>query len=175
VAGGMLNLGLPLLFKTFPWYHIGTWGLVMSAYQAGGLLAATSLPRLINQKYDPSRPAVILMALAPVMSLFVLIGTPIGTAFCAALAGFGFTCLHIRIESRIQQVSSIDCVGTTMGLVTVCRGTGYLGAICIGSAVLASLGPGLLFMLNASILVVGACSSLVDIPPKSRIQPKPTG
>jgi hypothetical protein len=160
LGGGMLNLGLPLLFgalcASHPSGDIGTWGIVMSAHYCGMMLAAGVLPGLMDGARDRCPPRWVFMGLALVLPVFALARTPLHLLVLVFPTSFGFTCLHIRIESRIQRAAPRPSVGTVMGMATIFRGGGYLVAIVGGAGAAAVLGTGAVFLLGALCLAAGA-------------------
>ena len=159
LGGGVLNLGLPLLFKTSLAGDIGRWGLMMSAFQAGAFVSTLTLPRCAALMRGKAMPAAWFLILAAAMFALPFVTGSAGLAGLMALFGFGFTLMQLFWESRIQQGSPPAAVGKTMSLMSAYKGACFLAAVLSGAAIARFWGAEPFLMIGA--LVLGSASFFV--------------
>lgn len=158
LGGGVLNLGLPIFFKTRFGRDIADWGLILSGFQAGSCLATFLLPRCSTTFGRQTILAFTFLTMGVAMALFGQLTTYIQMVLLMILLGCGFTLMHIFLESLIQQNSTKAQMGKTMSLLLAYRGACYLGTIFCSALVIKIWGvqflllTGSLFMVLASFL-----------------------
>lgn len=161
LGGGVLNIGLPILFKSNFGSNIADWGLIISGFQAGSCLATFLLPRWSSTFRPKSILSLTFLILAGGMAILGHLTTYIQIALLMILFGCGLTLTHIFLESLIQQTSPKVDMGKTISILTAYRGACYLGAILSSALVLSRWGPqplllaASLAMLWASLLTRG--------------------
>lgn len=162
LGGGVLNIGLPILFKSNFGSNIADWGLILSGFQAGSCLATFLLPRWSSTFRPKSILSLTFLILAGGMAILGHLTTYIQIALLMILFGCGLTLAHIFLESLIQQTSPKVDMGKTISMLTAYRGACYLGAILSSALVLSLWGPqplllaASLLLLWASLLTTGA-------------------
>jgi MFS family permease len=155
LGGGVLNIGLPILFKSNFGSNIADWGLILSGFQAGSCLATFLLPRWSSTFRPKSILSLTFLILAGGMALLGHLTTYIQIALLMILFGCGLTLIHIFLESLIQQTSPKVDMGKTISILTAYRGACYLGAILTSALVLSLWGPQPL-LLAASLVMLWA-------------------
>ncbi len=159
-AGGILNIGLPILFKARFESAIADWGLIISGSQLGSCLATMILPRLASRF---GRRAITSGAFVALGAAMALLGQESGSLVritaLMSFFSFGLTLIHVYTETLIQQNSSkLDLAGTVsflMAYKSVC----YLGTILGGAAIIglwgtrSLLAAGAIALLSAPLLV----------------------
>ena len=158
LGGGVLNIGLPILFKTNFGRDIAGWGLILSGFQAGSCLATFLLPRCSSTFTYQTIVTFTFLILGGAMAILGQLTTYIQIALLMILFGCGFTLMHIFLESLIQQNSPKAHMAKTISLLTTYRGACYLGTTLTSALVLKIWGPqpllltGSLIMVSASLL-----------------------
>ena len=152
VGGGILNFGLPLLFKQRLGGDISQWGVIISAFQAGSFLASFLLPRLLKTVFSKKMRAFVFLVLGAAMYALTLSTSHIQMALLMVIFGCGFTLLHIFWESLIQQYSLQPHLGKTMSLLSAYKGVCYLGTILCGAVVIKFGACRLLLLLGALLM-----------------------
>lgn len=153
LGGGVLNLGLPMFFKTNLGSTIADWGLIMSGFQAGSCLATFLLPRCSSTFRRQSMLSVAFLILGGAMIILGQLTTYIQIALLMILFGCIFTLTHIFLESLIQQNSPRACMARTISLLSTYRGACYLGTILTSALVLKIWGPHSLFLTGSVVMV----------------------
>ncbi len=167
LGGGVLNIGLPILFKTNFGKNVADWGLILSGFQAGSCVSTFLLPRCSERFKQETILSVSFIILAGAMAIVGHLATYIQLALLMVVFGCGLTLMHVFLESLIQQNSSKVHVGKTMSLLTAYRGACYLGTILSSALVLRLWGPkplllvGSLMMVSASLLARGVSQGSV--------------
>lgn len=155
LGGGVLNIGLPILFKSNFGSNIADWGLILSGFQAGSCLATFLLPRWSSTFKPKSILSLTFLILAGGMAILGHLTTYIQIALLMIPFGCGLTLTHIFLESLIQQTSPKVDMGKTISILTAYRGACYLGAI-LGSALVLSLWGPQPLLLAASLVMLWA-------------------
>lgn len=155
LGGGVLNIGLPILYKTSFGKSIADWGLILSGFQAGSCVATFLLPRWSSSFRQGTILSFTFLILGGAMAILGHLTTYVQIAMLMILFGCGFTLMHVFLESLIQQNSPRAHIGKTMSLLTAYRGACYLGSILASALVLRLWGPQPL-LLAASLLMVSA-------------------
>jgi MFS family permease len=155
LGGGVLNVGLPILFKSNFGSSIADWGLILSGFQAGSCLATFLLPRWSSTFKPKSILSLTFLILAGGMAILGHLTTYVQIALLMILFGCGLTLTHIFLESLIQQTSPRVDMGKTISILTAYRGACYLGAI-LGSALVLSLWGPQPLLLAASLVMLWA-------------------
>lgn len=177
LGGGVLNIGLPILFKTDFGRNIADWGLIMSGFQAGSCLATFLLPRCSSTLMHQTILSSTFLTLAGAMAILGHLTTYIQIALLMILFGCGLTLIHIFLESLIQQNSSRMHMGKTMSLLTTYRGVCYLGTILSSALVLRIWSPQFLLLMGSCLMALasflahrhlGALSSRNNIKPDTK-------
>lgn len=158
LGGGVLNIGLPILFKTNFGKNIADWGLIMSGFQAGACLATFLLPRWSARLKQETILSLTFLILAGAMATLGHLSTHIQIALLMVLFGCGLTLIHVFLESLIQQNSPKVHIGKTMALLTTYRGACYLGTILSSALILKVWGPQPLLFVGSLLMV---CASLL--------------
>ncbi len=151
-GGGILNLGLPLFFKTALNGDISCWGLILSASQGGAFLSMVLLPRWSNGLRQRGLAAAGFVVLGMALFLLPFAGGYLQVAALMAIFGFGLTLLQIFWESRIQQTTARPALGRTMSLLTSYKGVCYLGTILLGALISGLWGAESFFWVGALVL-----------------------
>jgi MFS family permease len=118
LGGGVLNIGLPILFKTNMGTNIAHWGLIMSGFQAGSCLATFLLPRWSSAGKQETVFSLTFLILGVAMAILSKVTTYIQIALLMTIVGCGFTLMHVFLESLIQQSSPKACIGKTMSVLS---------------------------------------------------------
>ncbi len=155
LGGGVLNIGLPILYKTSFGGNIADWGLILSGFEAGSCLATFLLPRWSSTFRQETILSLTLLIIGGGMAILGHLTTCVQIALLMVLFGCGFTLMHIFLESLIQQNSPKAHIGKTMSLLIAYRGACYLGAILTSALILRLWGPQPL-LLAASLLMISA-------------------
>jgi MFS family permease len=155
LGGGVLNIGLPILYKTNLGKSIADWGLILSGFQAGSCVATFLLPRWSSSFSHGTILSFTFLILGVAMAILGHLTTYVQIAMLMILFGCGFTLMHVFLESLIQQNSPSAHIGKTMSLLTAYRGACYLGTILASALVLRLWGPQPL-LLAASLLMISA-------------------
>ena len=153
LGGGVLNIGLPIFFKTNFGKDIADWGLILSGFQAGSCLATFLLPRWSSTFRHQTILTLTFLTLGGGMAILGQLTTHIQIAILMILFGCGFTLIHIFLESLIQQNSPKAHMGKTISLLTTYKGACYLGTILISALVLKIWGPQSLLLICSFIMV----------------------
>ncbi|MFH1148317.1 MAG: hypothetical protein V1736_11510, partial [Pseudomonadota bacterium] len=156
IGGGTLNLGFPMLVKAQSG-TIADWGILMSGYTAGSFLATCLLPKCsLIWKGE----VLVSLGLLIAGGSMAIAGVPSFHAHMLPLMillGFGFSLLHVLLESLIQQEST-GALSRTMPALAAFKGTCFLGVMLSSAVILNTWGPQLLFTLGALLMLA---SSLV--------------
>ncbi|HID31386.1 MAG TPA: MFS transporter, partial [Desulfobacterales bacterium] len=180
LGGGVLNIGLPILFKTDFGGNIADWGMIMSGFQAGSCLATFLLPRCSSTLMHQTIFSSSFLALTGAMAILGHLTTYIQVALLMILFGCGLTLMHIFLESLIQQNSEQMHMGKTMSLLTTYRGACYLGTILTSALVLRVWSPQLLLLAGSCLMalasflaqrLVHASPSCNNMKPNTRCSP----
>lgn len=155
LGGGVLNLGLPLLFKTALNGDIARWGLVLSAFQAGAFVSTLVLPRCSAMLRRKTMPAAGFLALGAAMFVLPFAAGLAQLAGLMVVLGFGFTLLQLYWESRIQQRSALSAIGRTMSWMSAFKGACFLTAV-LGGAVISSLWGAPSFLMIGALVLCSA-------------------
>ncbi len=158
LGGGILNLGLPMHFKTNFHGDIAKWGFIMSAFQAGSFLA-TILLRVLTRAVQHAILHLTFLVLASAMFILSSVTGYIQLALLMLVCGCGFTLLHIYWESLIQQNSPKKYAGKIMSLLTSFRGLCYLITISAGAFVINVWGLETLMVVGA--IMIGSAYFLI--------------
>lgn len=153
LGGGVLNIGLPIFYKTNFGKDIANWGLILSGFQAGSCLATFLLPRCSSNYRHQTILSFTFLTLGGGMAILGQLTTHIQIAILMVLFGCGFTLIHIFLESLIQQNSPRAHMGKTISLLTTYKGTCYLGTILGSALVLKIWGPQSLLLICSLIMV----------------------
>lgn len=159
LGGGVLNLGLPLLFKTTLNGDIACWGFMMSAFQAGAFLSTLLLPRCSALLRRKTMPAMGFLALAAAMLMLPFVSGYIQLAGLMVVFGCGLTLLQLFWESRIQQGSPLAAIGKTMSLMSAFKGACFLTAVLCGAVISTFWSAESFLMVGAAVL--GSAAFLV--------------
>lgn len=154
IGGGTLNVGFPMLVKGQSG-TIADWGILMSGYTAGSFLATCLLP-----KCSLIWKGEILLSLALLIAggAMAIAGVPSLHSHMLPLMiflGFGFSLLHILLESLIQQEST-GILSKTMPMLAAFKGTCFLGVMLSSAVILNVWGPQFLFTLGALLMLISA-------------------
>jgi len=160
VGGGILNFGLPLLFKQRLGGDISQWGVIISGFQAGSFLATFLLPRLLKTVFRKKMRSFAFLVLGAAMYALTLSTSHIQMALLMVIFGCGFTLLHIFWESLIQQTSPKQHMGKVMSLLSSYKGLCYLGIILSGALVIKLWNVQSLLFIGA--LLMGSASLLAN-------------
>lgn len=155
VGSGILNFGLPLLFKQRLGGDISQWGVIISGFQAGSFLATFLLPRLLKTVFPAKIQSFAFLVLGAAMYFLSLSTNHIHMALMMVIFGCGFTLLHLFWESLIQQHSPKPHLGKAMSLLSAYKGAIYLGTILCGAAVI-KFGTCRLLLLLGALLIESA-------------------
>jgi MFS family permease len=155
LGGGVLNLGLPIHFKTNFGSTIAHWGLIMSGFQAGSCLSTFLLPRCSSTFRPQTILSFTFLILATAMAVLGHLTTHIQIALLMILFGCGLTLMHVFLESLIQQNSPRAYMARTISSLSAYRGACYLGTILASALVLKIWGPQAL-LIAASLIMVSA-------------------
>lgn len=155
LGGGVLNIGLPILYKTNFGRNIADWGLILSGFHAGSCLATFLLPRWSSTSSHKTILSLTFLILGGGMAILGLLTTYVQIALLMILFGCGFTLIHIFLESLIQQDTPKVHIGKTISLLTAYRGACYLGTTLCSALVLSIWGIQPL-LLAASLMMVSA-------------------
>jgi len=153
LGGGVLNLGLPIFFKTNFGKNIANWGLILSGFQAGSCLATFLLPLCSSSLRHQTILSSTFLILGGAMAILGQLTTYIQIALLMIPFGCGFTLMHIFLESLIQQNSPRAHMGKTISLLTTYRGACYLATILSSALVLKIWGPQSLLLTGSFIMV----------------------
>ena len=153
LGGGVLNIGLPIFYKTNFGKDIADWGLILSGFQAGSCLATFLLPRWSSTFRHQTILAFTFLILGGAMAILGQLTTHIQIALLMILFGCGFTLIHIFLESLIQQNSPRGHMGKTISLLATYKGACYLGTILSSALVLKIWGPQSLLLICSLIMV----------------------
>lgn len=168
LGGGVLNLGLPIFFKTHFGRNIADWGLILSGFQAGSCVATFLLPRCSSTFRCQTILAFTFLILGGGMAVLGQLTTYIQVALLMILFGCGFTLMHIFLESLIQQNSPRAHMGKTISLLSTYKGACYLGTILSSALVLKIWGPQSLLLICSLIMV--SASFVMSVNTKSPLQ-----
>jgi len=168
LGGGVLNLGLPIFFKTHFGRNIADWGLILSGFQAGSCVATFLLPRCSSTFRYQTILAFTFLILGGGMAVLGQLTTYIQVALLMILFGCGFTLMHIFLESLIQQNSPRAHMGKTISLLSTYKGACYLGTILSSALVLKIWGPQSLLLICSLIMV--SASFVMSVNTKSPLQ-----
>ena len=169
LGGGVINIGLPILFKANFGSNIAHWGLIMSGFQAGCCLATFLLPRWSSTFRQETILSLTFLTLGGAMAILGHLTTHIQIALLMILVGCGFSLTHIFLESLIQQSSPKAHLGRTMSLLAAYKGACYLGAIFAGALVLRVWGPQPLLLAGAFIMVSASLLTRSAMPLKKAL------
>ena len=164
LGGGVLNIGLPILFKTDFGGNIADWGMIMFGFQAGSCLAAFLLPRCPSTLMHQIILSSTFLALAGAMAILGQLTTYIQIALLMILFGCGLTLIHIFLESLSQQNSERIHMGKTMSLLTTYRGACYLGTILISALVLRVWNSQFLLLTGSCLMAIASLMAQRLIP-----------
>ena len=153
LGGGVLNIGLPIFYKTNFGKNIADWGLILSGFQAGSCLATFLLPRWSSTFRHQTILTFTFLTLGGGMAILGQLTTHIQIAILMVLFGCGFTLIHIFLESLIQQSSPRAHLGKTISLLSTYKGACYLGTILSSALVLKIWGPQSLLLICSFIMV----------------------
>jgi len=156
LGGGVLNIGLPILFKTNLGTNIAHWGLIMSGFQAGSCAATFLLPRWSSTHKQETILSLTFLILGGAMAVLSQVTTYMQIALLMALMGCGFTLMHVFLESLIQQHSPRASLGKTISVLSTYKGLCYLGSM-LGSALVLRIWTPRSLLLTVSVLMVSAC------------------
>jgi MFS family permease len=156
LGGGVLNLGLPLLFKATLNGDIACWGFMLSAFQAGAFLSTLLLPRCSALLRRKTMPAMGFLALAAAMFMLPFVSGYIQLAGLMVVLGCGLTLLQLFWESRIQQSSPLTAIGKTMSLMSAFKGACFLTAVLCGAVISTFWSAESFLMVGAAVLCSGA-------------------
>ncbi|MGD8893963.1 MAG: MFS transporter [Desulfobacterales bacterium] len=159
MGGGIINFGFPLFFKTHVGENIADWGIVLSGFQAGSCVATFLLPRFSNIFRQQTLIFSTFFIIGGSIAILCQLTTYIQMVLLMVPLGFGFTLMHIYIESHIQKNTPKSLLGKTISVLSVYKGVCYLGTI-FGSAFIVKLSSpkslllvGSLVMLSASFII----------------------
>lgn len=154
-SGGILNLGLPIFFKTHLGTSIADWGLILSGFQAGSWLATLLVGPCASALGARNVVFVAFVVLAGSMAVLGRLTTSVQIALLMMLYGCCFSSMHILLESLIQKHSPKDALSKVMSLLATYRGACYLTTVLSGAVVLEIWGPRSL-LLTGSVFMAAA-------------------
>lgn len=158
-GGGILNLGLPLFFKTTLKGDIARWGLILSSSQGGAFLSTLLLPRWSPALRRGGLTVAGFLVLGVALFLLPFSTSYFQVAALMAVLGFGLTMLQVFWETLIQQNADLPSIGKTMALLSSYQGVCYLSTILVGALISGLWGAELFFVLGA--LIFGSAGFMV--------------
>jgi hypothetical protein len=154
LAGGILNIGLPILFKTRFESGIAAWGVILSGSQLGACLATVALPLLAPRFGRRAITSPTFVALGAIMALMARESSSlVRMTLLMLIFSFGLTLLHVYMETLIQQNSPRIHLAKTVSFLMAYKSACYLGTILGGAAIIGLWGTGPLLAAGALTLI----------------------
>jgi MFS family permease len=149
-SGGIFSVAFPVLAHR----HLGTSGyaLVLAALAAGALVGTT-----LGAAIHPRRPAVVaarfFLAQTTAMALLPIGGLP-GATLAALVFGAANATGELVIVTALQRSFPSPVLGRIMGIVMVASAAAFPVSVALTSALVRSVGTGVVFPLAAVISAV---------------------
>ncbi len=141
-----------------------TFGLLIAALAAGGVVAGPLAPRLLRWLGDRTLVVAALVIRSLVWPTVALTHEPILVAIALAVAGFASTCVTVTVTSARQRLSPRQMLGRVVTTFrTLGNGAAPLGAV-LGGAIAASFGLRAAFLAAGGLLAVAVLISLPFLP-----------
>lgn len=145
-----------------------SFGLLIAALAAGGVVAGPLAPRLLRRLGDRNLVIAALVVRAVVWPTVALTDQPVVAGIALAAAGFASTCVTVTVTSARQRMSPRPMLGRIVtAFRTLGNGAAPLGAV-LGGAIATSLGLRAAFFVAGGLLAVAVLAALpYPAPPRS--------